>query len=56
MYDVTAGSVRTPLGVGKFVSYKHGKVTVEFDYERLVEFDGNKVYIIKEVKPSEKDN
>lgn len=49
MYDVTAGNVETPLGVGKFVEYipHRGVVMVVID-NNLVEFDGREVYICEE--------
>lgn len=47
MYDVTAGNVKTPLGVGKFVEYipHKGVVVVEMGNNHLVEFDAKEVYI-----------
>lgn len=49
MYDVTAGNVETPLGIGKFVEYipHRGVVVVAID-NNLVEFDGREVYICEE--------
>lgn len=49
MYDVTAGNVETPLGIGKFVEYipYKGVVIVEIN-NRLVEFDAKEVYISAE--------
>lgn len=46
MYDVTAGNVETPLGMGKFVGYipHRGVVVVAID-NNLVEFDAKEVYI-----------
>ncbi|MCL6557660.1 MAG: hypothetical protein K6U74_02435 [Firmicutes bacterium] len=43
--DLTAGLIRTPGGVGKFVEFKNGKVTVEMDYMYLVEFDAAECYL-----------
>jgi hypothetical protein len=43
--DPTAGLIRTPGGVGRFVEYCNGKVTVEMDNLYLVEFDAGKCYI-----------
>lgn len=50
MYDVTAGNVETPLGIGKFVEYIPYKevVIVEMDSNYLVEFDAKEVYISAE--------
>ncbi|MDI6840461.1 MAG: hypothetical protein QMD71_06420 [bacterium] len=47
MYDITAGSVQTPQGIGKFVEFigHTGKVLVEMDYSYIVEFDAGEVYI-----------
>lgn len=50
MYDVTAGNVETPLGIGKFVEYipHRGVVVVKMNGNHLVEFDGREVYICEE--------
>lgn len=50
MYDVTAGNVETPLGMGKFVEHipHRGVVVVVMDNNRLVEFDAKEVYISEE--------
>lgn len=45
MYDITAGEVMTPDGVGKFVGYKNGEVLVEMEQRHLVAYDGNDVFI-----------
>jgi hypothetical protein len=47
MYDVTAGNVETPLGMGKFVEYipHRGVVVVKMDNNYLMEFDAKEVYI-----------
>lgn len=47
MYDVTAGNVETPLGMGKFVEYiPHRRVVVvKIDNNHLMEFDAKEVYI-----------
>ena len=46
MYDVTAGNVETPLGMGRFVEYipHRGVVVVDLDGCH-VEFDAKEVYI-----------
>ncbi len=46
MIDLTAYDVQTPSGVGKYVSYENGMVTVLMDWDTLVEFDGSKCYPI----------
>lgn len=43
--DPTAGLIRTPGGIGKFVEFKNGKVTVEMDYTYLVEYDAAECYL-----------
>ena len=47
MYDVTAGDVLTPNGLGKFISYCPitGLVVVEHDYERDVVYAGEDVFV-----------
>jgi hypothetical protein len=48
--DPTAGLIRTPEGVGKFVEFKNGKVTVEMDNMYLVEFDASECYLHEQSK------
>lgn len=53
IYDMTSGYIKTPGGIGKFIEYNpHTKtVTVELDYNYIVEFDGAKCYPVgKEVR------
>lgn len=47
MYDVTAGNVETPLGMGRFVEHipHRGVVVVEMENNHLMEFDAKEVYI-----------
>ena len=49
LYDVTAGDVETPLGVGKYIAYdKHEqKVTVEMDHRYIVVFNAKDCVIRK---------
>lgn len=44
-YDVTAWEVKTPGGVGKFISFKNGVVTVEMDRSYLVSYLGCECFI-----------
>lgn len=50
IYDRSAGSIKTPHGIGKFVEYNPHtkKVTVELDYMHLCEFDGAECYPMEE--------
>lgn len=50
--DPTAGWIKTPGGVGKFVSFDPMKkvVLVEMDYAYLVEYDASECYLYEEVK------
>ena len=54
MYDHTAGQIKTPSGVGKYISYDANTqtVTVEMDYALLVEFDGGECYPIRKEEVS----
>jgi len=49
-YDPTSGSVLTPDGVGKFVSWDPTRKTgaVEMDYACLVEYSGDCCYIMSD--------
>ena len=53
--DPTAGWIKTPGGVGKFVSFDPVRktVTVEMDYAYLVEYDAAECYV-EEVKTWER--
>ena len=46
-YDITAGFIMTPFGRGKFISFDGAreKVTVEMDYQYLVEFEAKDCYV-----------
>ena len=52
MYDITAGEIETPAGIGKFVGYDSArqKVTVELDHTYIVEFDADKCFITNETQ------
>lgn len=54
--DPTAGWIKTPGGVGKFVSFDPMKkvVLVEMDYAYLVEYDAAECYVYEEVKTWER--
>ena len=49
MFDITTGKVETPAGIGRFVEYDsvRRKVSVELDYEFIVEFDADKCFVRK---------
>lgn len=49
-YDCTAGYIVTPAGLGKYVDFDSvtGKVTVEIDSMYLVEFDGEKCFLLQD--------
>lgn len=49
-YDPTAGRILTPGGVGKFVAWDPARKTVlvEMDYFYLVEYPGDRCYILPE--------
>jgi len=49
IYDMTSGYIETPGGIGKFVEYDpHSKkVTVELDYDCLVELDASECYPVE---------
>lgn len=48
MYDITAGKVMTPQGPAKYISFDNitRMVTVEHDYNWLVEYPAGVVYLM----------
>ena len=49
MYDHTAGQIKTPSGVGKFVQFDNVSqmVIVEMDYQYLAAFKASECYPIR---------
>jgi len=54
--DPTAGWIRTPGGIGRFVRFDPVRKTVivEMDYAYLVEYDAAECYVYEEVKTWER--
>lgn len=45
MYDIKAGYVETPDGIGRYVSHKTGVVTVEMDDTYLIDYEADKCFL-----------